>query len=516
MCGQEPAAEIPAEVLSSPALLFLYYRIEQILGIKATGDAVKKLNESLEKNSGTSFIENPAAFERMLSSREEIFRISEKVTVNETYFFREGAHFDSLVSYLPQLAKLKRPIQVCSAATSIGCEAYSLAMLLDYYAKNGPSFDFEIDAFDISAGAIETAKNARYTANALRTDGAAWKHIIDTYLLPDRNEYIVSHVIRKKINFFPHNILRGFKKQYDVIFFRNALIYFSSRNRLIVVNDLADSLYNDGLLFLGVSETSSIKHPLLASRYLSNAFFFQKIFLQKAGETVSPISDFPFHAEKRDGSKFRGDRGGILSDSAKHIHTVSAHLKPPAVSSLVTIDCEAVAAILETGEKQQAAKKTLGIILDGRHAQNDGDAASLKGHELAASVFYFLEVRDFNSADLILSYLEKHNAGACAMFLRGEYHLMQGSVKVAENFFEHAARKDRAFWPAFYRIASLAAEGNAIRFEYRIKKACESMELGKGLHYECFLGGFSPDYFQRLLNQRLVSRQTLNDSPANL
>jgi len=36
----DTAVEVPAEVLSNPALLFLYYRIEQILGIKAESDAV--------------------------------------------------------------------------------------------------------------------------------------------------------------------------------------------------------------------------------------------------------------------------------------------------------------------------------------------------------------------------------------------------------------------------------------------------------------------------------------------
>ena len=36
---------IPVEVLSSPALLFLYYRIEQILGIKVGDEALVKLND---------------------------------------------------------------------------------------------------------------------------------------------------------------------------------------------------------------------------------------------------------------------------------------------------------------------------------------------------------------------------------------------------------------------------------------------------------------------------------------
>ena len=59
--------KIPAEIISSPALLFLFYRIEQILGIKATSETLLKLNEYLEKDCGVSFIENPAAYEHVLT-----------------------------------------------------------------------------------------------------------------------------------------------------------------------------------------------------------------------------------------------------------------------------------------------------------------------------------------------------------------------------------------------------------------------------------------------------------------
>jgi len=269
--------EIPAEILSNPALLYLYHRIEQILGIKTAIDNLLELNAYLENYCGASFIENPAGYEYLLTSREAIFEISSLLTDSETCFFRDGAHFDLLVSFLPELAaKLQRPIQVCSAATSIGCEAYSIAMLLDYHAKNGLNFDFTVDAFDVSAEAIETAKNGRYTAHTLRANGAAWKYIMESYLIPDGNEYVVSKNIRGKVRFFPHNIMRGLDRHYDIIFFCNTLIYFSSKSRIFIMNALAESLFSGGFLFMGITETSSARHPLLESRCFSNACYFQK------------------------------------------------------------------------------------------------------------------------------------------------------------------------------------------------------------------------------------------------
>ncbi|MDR2543272.1 MAG: hypothetical protein LBC80_07475 [Treponema sp.] len=487
----ELKTEIPAEVLSSPALLFLYHRIEQILGIKTTGDAIIKLNEHLEKICGASFIENPAAFEKALTSREQIFDISKTVTINETYFFREGVHFNLLASLLPQLIKLKRPIQICSAATSIGCEAYSIAMLLDYHAKKGPAFDFAIDAFDINADVIETAKNARYTANTLRADGAEWKHIMDSYLIPDGDQYLVSQDIRSRVRFFPLNIMRGLDKKYDIIFFRNALIYFTSKNRLIVLDDLAGSLFDNGLLFLGVSETSTVKHPLLESRYLSGVFYFQKTNLQGTSMALE---------------QKQIDEYSVKAAQPKSYPPKSFLTKPFLPKSFLTkrtelpINCREIKAIFDIEEGQPNAKKILENIAD---TQSGLDSPPISGSDLAAAAAYFLSAGDFNSADLALLYLEKTNACAHVLFLRGEYHLLRGSMDKAKDCFENAAGKDRAFWPAFYRIASSAAEENPARYEYKIKKASESIQQGRDFHYECFMGGFSPDYFERILTKKL-------------
>jgi chemotaxis protein methyltransferase CheR len=482
MICAEPAVEIPAQALSSPALLFLYYRVEQILGIKAGSDALIKLNEYLEKGCGASFVENPAAYENLLGSRERIFEISSLLTVNETYFFREGIHFELLSHFLPKLTNDNRPIRICSAASSIGCEAYSIAMLLDYHSNNGMSFDYEIDAFDVSAEAIETARNARYSANTLRTDGAAWKHILDLYLVPDGGEYVVSQNIRKKVRFFPYNIMRGLEKQYDVIFFRNALIYFSTKNRILVLDYLAASLLNNGLLFLGISETSSVKHPLLVNQCSSGAFYFQKAHGGFYG------GFYPEQPEWKQSAP-PGRKDNVHAKKPLH-HDAAKPLQPK-----LPVDCGEVTVILGTEEGQPNAKKTLETLKDGKNSS---------GSELAASAMYFLSIQDFNSADLVLLHLEKCNTGAFTLFLRGEYFFLRGSAEEAERYFKNAAGKDRAFWPAFYRIASLAAHENSTRHIYRIKKACESLELGKEFKYECFLGGFSPDYFRRILEKKLA------------
>jgi chemotaxis protein methyltransferase CheR len=165
------------------------------------------------------------------------------------------------------------------------------------------------------------------------------------------------------------------------------------------------------------------------------------------------------------------------------------------------IDCAEVAVILEKEEGAENAKKALDILGDG----NSADTLSLS--ELAAAVASFLNRGDFASASLALAGLEKNSNGAVTNFLRGEYNFLCGNAGEAEKNYEEAAGKDRAFWPALYRICALAAEGNRTRYEYRIKKALESLERGGDLHYECFLGGFSPDYFRRILERKLTENR---------
>jgi chemotaxis protein methyltransferase CheR len=479
------AVEVPAEALSNPALLFLYYRIDQILGIRAAGEALIKLNEYIEKSCGASFVENPSVFNNLLSNREQIYEISKFLTVNETYFFREGVHFELLARFLPELAKLNRPIQICSAASSIGCEAYSIAMLLDYHAKKGGGFDFEIDAFDINGEAIETARNARYPENALRGDGSAWKYIMDSYLIRENGEFTVTQNIREKVRFFTHNIMNSLDRRYDVVFFRNALIYFSSQNRLTVLDNLAETLFNNGFLFLGVSETASVNHPLLKELHSSDAFYFQKI--------SNAVNYDPPDYKK---NAHRTPEKIVHNLTAQKGTYVSEKTVQPKREELQITGGE-IAAILETEEGKPNAKKNLDALAN-------ETAGILSGGELAACVLYFLNIQDFNSAEIVLSRLEERSTGAFTRFLRGEYFFLAGSVKEAEHFYNEAAVRDREFWPAFYRIASLSEEGNRTRYEYKIKKAIESIEMGRELKYECFMGGFSPDYFLKILEKKLT------------
>jgi chemotaxis protein methyltransferase CheR len=484
----DTSLEVPVEVLSNPTLLFLYYRMEQILGIKSKAEPLKKLNEYIEENCGYSFLENSNLYENFISSKKHIFNFSKFLSVNETYFFRESAHFKLLADLLPDFAKLNRPVQICSAAASIGCEAYSIAMLFDYYAKKGLSIDFTIDAFDVSNEAVETAKNARFSENSFRNDGSDWKHILDSYLESEKSEFIVKQNIQRKVRFFPHNIMTPLDKQYDIIFFKNALIYFSFGNRPTVLNNLSNSLLNGGLLFLSASETSAVKHPLLSGRYSSDVFYFQKI--DEHG-TIPDLKQNNLPSEN------------IKVSHKKKTKSKLANYTQTSIQRELAVNYQDISDILKNEEGKENAEHIMDMI-------TNKNTDSLCGSCLAAAVIYYLHNQDFDYADKILSFLEKYNTGACARFLRGELFFLLGNAAEAEHYYQEASIKDKYFWPAFYRISILCSEGNQTRYEYKIKKAIESIRLlndseqAKEPNYEFFLGGFSPDYFLRILEKKLA------------
>ena len=113
---------------------------EEIFGIRADPCDAEKLRVYIYDTYGGVNQENI----------KKVFKSGEAagfLTVNETYFFREPAHFEFLSEKLPAFEETG--VSICSAATSTGCEAYSIAMLLEAYNRGrAKPLSYHIDAFD--------------------------------------------------------------------------------------------------------------------------------------------------------------------------------------------------------------------------------------------------------------------------------------------------------------------------------------------------------------------------------
>lgn len=176
------------------------------------------------------------------------------LTTNETYFFREPAHFNFLRDeIIPQQGFNK--MRVWCAASSTGEEAHSIAMVL---ADTMGKTNWDILATDISGKVLEHARTGVYRAERIN-------HIPDDYLKRycrrGIGEYegmlAVVPSLRSQITFEQHNLLhaREGEAQFDVIFLRNVMIYFDNATKQKVIENLLRALRPGGWLILGHCES---------------------------------------------------------------------------------------------------------------------------------------------------------------------------------------------------------------------------------------------------------------------
>lgn len=249
--------------------------------IKLKDDEFVELSDIIYKNSGIFFSENKKyLLENRLSRRiqelnfnsfkdyiyylkydmkrsEEIARLLNLITINETYFLRERPQMDYLVSkYIPELiSKGKRSIKILSAACSTGEEPYSIGILLKESGLLN-KISVNILALDINSEALETAKKGEYRAISFR---GVDPQIISKYFIKEENVYKILPEIKNMVTFFKGNLLD--KSSFfrigvvDVIFCRNVLIYFDIESKQKAVENFYTVLQPQGLLFLGHSET---------------------------------------------------------------------------------------------------------------------------------------------------------------------------------------------------------------------------------------------------------------------
>lgn len=177
------------------------------------------------------------------------------LTTNETYFFREPAHFD-LLRELARTTSSARRYRVWSAASSTGEEACSIAMTL--HDELGPN-RFDVVGTDVSSRAVAAAKRGLYPIAAAERIP---KDLLTSYGLRGTGEHdgfmTVRPDIRAQIRFLTANLtqpLPDLGGEFDIIFLRNILIYFAAETKRAVVERLLETLRPDGTLLIGHAES---------------------------------------------------------------------------------------------------------------------------------------------------------------------------------------------------------------------------------------------------------------------
>ncbi len=189
----------------------------------------------------------------------EFDEIVERVTTNETYFFRESyqlkAFTDEILPELFERAGRDRRFRIWSAGCSTGEEPYSIAMLLDKLPiARGVAFD--IFGNDISRKVLQTARAGGYTQSSFRDTDAA---VVADYFWPEGRAYRLRDEIRHRVTFGHLNLMDdsalALIREIDILFCRNVIIYFDAASRSRLLATFHRKLRPGGYLLLGHSES---------------------------------------------------------------------------------------------------------------------------------------------------------------------------------------------------------------------------------------------------------------------
>ncbi len=191
--------------------------------------------------------------ERLLSE------ITEAMTTNESFFFRDSKPFDQFRDIvLPHLLEKRastRSIRIWSAACSTGQEPYSLAILLKEAEQKLAGWRTEIVATDLSSEVLEKAKQGIYTQ--FEAQRGLPITLLVKYFTQVGDQWQISQDLRRMVTFKTFNLLESAVAlgKFDVIFLRNVLIYFDPPTKGKILDGMSQQLAEDGFLYLGGAET---------------------------------------------------------------------------------------------------------------------------------------------------------------------------------------------------------------------------------------------------------------------
>ena len=240
----------------------------------------KRLIERIEATGSRNF-RSYFMMLRFEADCDELQILTNLMTVNETYFFREEYQFQCLVnSMLDELTRNRSestPIRIWSVPSSSGEEPYSIAIYLLEHWPGINTWNVEIISSDIDTAILANARRGHFSPRSVQHLPEA---ILTKYFKPNGDGYQIDKDLRQSVEFTRVNLMnpadvrayRGF----DVVFCRNLLIYFDDLSRRQAADTFFDALNPGGFLCLGHSESMSRISSLFQVRKFPDSIVYQR------------------------------------------------------------------------------------------------------------------------------------------------------------------------------------------------------------------------------------------------
>lgn len=213
---------------------------------------------------------------------DEFQEMFNRITINETSFFRHDAQLEVfervVLSEMLEARKASKRLRIWSAACSSGEEPFTLAIMVHRtLGVRLADWHVEILGTDISERCLDIATKGTYGDYAMRTTPDMIKR---RFFTQNGSQWTLNSEIRDMVSFELHNLKDriGAKRHgtWDVIFCRNAMIYFDDDMKRQVLRTFHDQLANDGTLFIGHSETIRPDDAPFVARSERSGFCYRK------------------------------------------------------------------------------------------------------------------------------------------------------------------------------------------------------------------------------------------------
>lgn len=215
----------------------------------------------------------------------ELRALVTRLTVGETYFFRNRAQFavlrDELLPALIARRRRESPrLRIWSAGCSTGEEPYSIAILLLELLPDIAGWDIHLLATDINEDALAAAREGLYRNWSFRE---VEEHYRARYFRPESESHRILPAVKSLVTFRYLNLADGLfptaatgTDDLDLIVCRNVMIYFTPKLCIEITHQFFRCLADRGVLLVGHSEHSDLIYPGFSRRFHDHAVIYEK------------------------------------------------------------------------------------------------------------------------------------------------------------------------------------------------------------------------------------------------
>jgi len=399
------------------------------------------INLMKDQASPTAYLEHLKASPETDASWQSLINA---LTIGETYFLRDRAHFHLLREHiLPDLIQKRadtRTLNIWSVGCATGEEPYSLAITLTEILPDYQAWTINLIGTDINERALRVARQGVYRKWAFRHTEHDFQ---GGYFDPTPDGLMIHPKIKQMVHFRQANLFGNVPPYtFDLILCRNVLLYFGQDAARRAETVLYDALAPEGWLLLGHAE--AIRHN--KTTWMTHLFPGSPIYQKPA---KIPYDDQQFGQKSYKRKTLTMEMVAVDPTHSTNTDRTQQQYED-AVGALQVEDYDKaetlVKALLESASEHASARIMLACILANRHehqAAHEQLDAALYVNPLLADAHYlramlFLEqdkAAEARSALIAALYCQRNHP--LASYMLGNLHVQMGDRVRANRYWEN-------------------------------------------------------------------------------